>query len=81
MIDYLLLPALGIFGFIIGQSLRAGYLMAREWHADGADLDVLAQFHTPWASKPEPRLTFGWATHAGWKLYIAVARIRMKRNV
>lgn len=82
MIQYIfevtVIPLLGILGFVIGNSARAGYMMAREWHADGAQLKTLAQFVSPWATIPVPRLSFGWAIKLGWKFYLWFARLRQK---
>lgn len=82
MIDYtihtLIFTVLLIVLSVLVRSVHAGYQMAQEWHADGADLDVLAQIDQPWGTQQDTRFTVEPAILLGWKFYIWVARGAMK---
>lgn len=77
-IDTLIFTVLLIVLTVLVRSMYAGYQMAKEWHADGADLDVLAQIDQPWGTQQDTRFTFRPAILLGWKLYIWAARWALK---
>lgn len=78
IIETTVITLTGIKVFLISRSLHVGYQMAREWHEDGASLDVLSEVPEPWGTRQDTRYTLKWAIKIGWRVYIRLARLRVK---